>query len=112
VQSKKIKNEMKQKFKKENSPRLKNAIKRAFAYSGQLWYFPINMLGELILYYAYGADKYDVLNALCPGIRGKVITFIRGDIRHKKKRTCFGGIAREITLLLIVILVLLLSNDW
>lgn len=80
---------MKQKYKKTNSPRLANAIKRACAYahdhSGWWYSFCADHLGRLIIDYAYGADKYDVLNALCPGIHGKVITYARGDIRHRKR---------------------------
>lgn len=58
---------MKQKYKKMNSPRLANAIKRALAYardhSGWWYAFCSDRLGRLIIDYAYGADKYDVLNA-------------------------------------------------
>ncbi len=43
-------------------------------------------LGVCILILAYVADKYDVLNRLCPGKRNKIVTFARGDIRHRRWR--------------------------
>lgn len=89
---------MKQKYKKENSPRIKSAInklcKRCISYiEVYVSRYQIKIVsvpyssqrfGEMLLILAYGADKYDVLNALCPGVQRKVITFARGDIRHRK----------------------------
>lgn len=107
---------MKQKYKKTNSPRLANAIKRALAYardhSGWWYAFCSDRLGRLIIDYAYGADKYDVLYALCPGIQGEVITYARGDIRHRKHRLGCDSIATYTTLLLLVVVVALLSGVW
>ena len=107
---------MKQKYKKSNSPRLANAIKKALAYardpSGWWEAFRSDDLGILILGYAYGADKYDVLNALCPGIHGNVVTYARGDIRHRKHRLSCDDIATYTTLLLLVVVVALLSGAW
>ena len=78
------------KKKKRNSQRLANAIKRAIAYANlrYSWWYAYNSddLGRLIYEIAYKADKYDVLNELCPGKRQSIITFARGDIRHTKKR--------------------------
>lgn len=80
---------MKQKYKKQNSPRLANAIRRAFEYayghSGWLYAFRSYDLGQLIYDFAYKADKYDVLNRLCPGAQTSIVTFARGDIRHRKR---------------------------
>ena len=78
---------MKQKN-KPNSPRLTNAIKKACAYARDLfscWYvFRPDDFGRLIYDFAYKADRYDVLNALCVGAENKVVTFARGDIRHRR----------------------------
>jgi len=80
---------MKQKYKKQNSPRLANAIRRAYEYAHEhsgWWYaFRSDDLGRLIYDIAYKADKYDVLNRLCPGAQTSIITFARGDIRHRKR---------------------------
>lgn len=107
---------MKQKFLKKNGKRLANAIKKACAYardhSGWWCAFRPDDLGRMIIEYAYGADKYDVLNALCPGIQGEVITYARGDIRHRKHRLGCDSIATYTTLLLLVVVVALLSGVW
>ena len=80
---------MKQKYNKQNSPRLANAIRRACEYarghSGWWYVFRSDDMGRLIYDFAYKADKYDVLNRLCPGVQTSVITFARGDIRHRKR---------------------------
>lgn len=106
---------MKQKN-KPNSPRLTNAIKKACTYardhSGLWCAFRSDYLGRMIIEYAYGADKYDVLNALCPGIQGEVITYARGDIRYRKHRLGCDSIATYTTLLLLVVVVALLSGVW
>lgn len=103
---------MKQKN-KPNSPRLTNAIKKACAYArDHSGYWCVFDLGRMIIEYAYGADKYDVLNALCPGIQGEVITYARGDIRHRKHRLGCDSIATYTTLLLLVVVVALLSGVW
>lgn len=80
---------MNHKAKKQNCPRLANAIKRACEYaqsnSGWWYAFRSDDLGRLIFDFAYKADKYDVLNRLCPGVQTSVITFARGDIRHRSR---------------------------
>lgn len=80
---------MKQKYNKQNSPRLANAIRRAFEYayghSDWLYAFRSDDLGRLIYDFAYKADKYDVLNKLTPGAQTSIVTFARGDIRHRKR---------------------------
>lgn len=100
----KIEKTMKQKNNKPNSPRLANAIKKACAYardhSGWWTAFHSDDLGILILGYAYGADKYDVLNALCPGIPRKVITYARGDIRHRRTYSSVSPIMLVLLVLL------------
>lgn len=101
---------MKQKYKKMNSPRLANAIKRALAYARWRYAFYSNQLGMLILDYAYGADKYDVLNnALCLGIHGKVITYARGDIRHRKRHVSIDGGMLMLALITAVIMLCLMQ---
>ena len=78
---------MKQKN-KTNSPRLTNAIKKTCAYARDLfswWYvFRPDDFGRLIYDFAYKVDRFDVLNALCVGAENKVVTFARGDIRHRR----------------------------
>jgi type VI protein secretion system component VasF len=87
---------MRQEYKKRNSPRMQSAINRmlnhvysvlTLAYNGRyrIVYNPYTSgyLGVSILMLAYGADKYDVLNRLCTGKRNKIVTFARGDIRHR-----------------------------
>lgn len=100
---------MKQGNKNRNSPRLANAIRRAIAYASlhsSLWYvYHSDDLGRLIYEIAYKADKYDVLNALCSGTQQNVVTFARGDIRHKKKR---GGLLETILSLIAVFIILTL----
>lgn len=80
---------MRQKYKKQNCPRLANAIRRACEYahghSGWWYAFRSDDLGRLIYDFAYKADKYDVLNKLCPGAQTSIVTFARGDIRHRKR---------------------------
>jgi hypothetical protein len=72
---------------KKNCPRLANAIKRACIYAHEQagWWtaFCPKDLGGIIFSLAYEADKYDVLNELCPGVPNKIATYARSDIRHK-----------------------------
>ena len=89
---------MKQKYKKQNSPRMQSVINRVLTHvysvltishcgRYRIVYNPYSSMdiGLSILMLAYGADKYDVLNRLCPGAQTSVITFARGDIRHRKR---------------------------
>lgn len=76
---------MKQKYKKQNSPRMQNAITKLLTSNVGSWYMDARYIGMWIMELAYGADKYDVLNGLCPGAQTSVITFARGDIRHRKR---------------------------
>ena len=96
---------MKLKYKKQNSPRLANAIRRAceYAHANSGWWhcFRADDLGAMIYQIAYKADKYDVLNRLCPGIQRTVVTFARGDIRHRKQHV---GLLELLLLLLTAIL--------
>lgn len=77
---------MKNKIK--NSPRLENAIKRVISVIhdkyGKWWHYGAEQFGINILYIAYGADKYDVLSSLYPNVHRRIITYARGDIRHKQ----------------------------
>lgn len=90
---------------KKNCPRLANAIKRACIYAREHagWWtaYNSNDLGGLIFAFAYAADKYDVLNALCPGIPNKIVTYARGDIRHKHIMT-----GHTVLLVILVLLVM------
>lgn len=76
---------MRQVFKKQNSPRMQSAINRTFhSWTGDWWIrSDVRALGMLALDFAYGADKYDVLNKLSTGHRNKIVTFVRGDIRQR-----------------------------
>ncbi len=104
---------MKQKYKKQNCPRLANAIRRAceYAHSRSGWWYPFHSdyLGMLIYDFAYKADKYDVFNRLCPGVQTSVITFARGDIRHRKRI----DIAEMLAMIAVVItaVILMLSPE-
>lgn len=96
---------MKMKGKERNCPRLANAIKRACAYAhthvGWWEAFNSDILGDWIIKLAYGADKYDVLNALCPGATVCIITYARGDIRHSHMQC--GYIVVFLLLILVVL---------
>lgn len=76
--------------KKKNSPRRENAIRQAVIYLKSCgWWGNSHFhedLGRFIWWWKYKADKYDVLNALCCGKHNNVVTFARGDIRHRLDR--------------------------
>ena len=84
-------------YKKQNSPRMQSAINRVLTHvysvtishcgRYRIVYNPYSSMdiGLSILMLAYGADKYDVLNRLCPGAQTSIVTFARGDIRHRKR---------------------------
>lgn len=93
---------MKQKYRKPNCPRIQTAITKVLTSNVGCWYQDARYIGEWIREIAYGADKYDVLNALCPGAQNKVITFARGDIRHRKRNS------EIISLILMAVAVLLM----
>ena len=95
---------MRQVLKKQNSPRMQSAINRTFhSWTGDWWIrSDVRALGMLALDFAYGADKYDVLNKLSTGHRNKIVTFARGDIRRKYDRM-------KILLLLVLATIVLLS---
>lgn len=99
---------MNHKAKKQNCPRLANAIKRACEYahghSGWWYAFRSDDLGRLIYDFAYKADRYDVLNKLCPGAQTRIVTFARGDIRHRRhisKLACLIILAVALVLVLV-----------
>ena len=96
--------------KKRNSPRLANAIRRAIEYAhacSSWWYaYRSDDLGRLIYDFAYKADKYDVLNRLCPGVQTSVITFARGDIRHRSRISLAELLAMIAVAIVAVILML------
>ena len=96
--------------KKRNSPRLANAIKRAceYAHACSTWWYAFRSddLGRLIYDFAYKADKYDVLNRLCPGVQTSVITFARGDIRHRSRISLAELLAMIAVAIVAVILML------
>lgn len=103
---------MKQAFKKQNSPRMQSAINRTFhSWTGDWWIrSDVRELGMLALDFAYGADKYDVLNKLSTGHRNKIVTFARGDIRHRLNRNeqiCDGIIALVMFHLIVSLLITL-----
>lgn len=98
---------MKRIFKKQKSPRLENAIKRAceiaHANSGWWYVFRSNDLGDLIYNIAYKADKFDVLNKLADGVGKSILTFIRGDIRPKKPLILKAATTINITITLTIL---------
>ena len=101
---------MKQKYKKQNSPRLANAIRRACEYAYRncdwLYAFRSDDLGRLILDFAYKVDKYDMLNRLCPGAQTSIVTFARGDIRHRSRISLAELLAMIAVAIVAVILML------
>lgn len=101
---------MKQKYNKQNSPRLANAIRRACEYAhgnSRWWYaFRSDDLGRLIYDFAYKADKYDVQNRLCPGAQTSIVTFARGDIRHRSRISLAELLAMIAVAIVAVILML------
>ena len=98
---------MKQKYKKQNSPRMQSAINRTFhSFIGWWIWADVRGLGMFALDLAYGADKYDVLNRLCPGVQTSVITFARGDIRHRSRISLAELLAMIAVAIVAVILML------
>ena len=93
---------MKKEYKKRNSPRMQSAINRTFHSYVRDWFYrsDVRVLGEMCMALAYGADKYDVLNALCPGSRPAIVTFARGDIRHRSGRVHGQFVAIMLALLI------------
>ena len=95
---------------KKNCPRLANAIKKACIYAREQagWWMAYysDDLGRLIFRFAYEADKYDVFNALCPGIPNKIVTYARGDIRNKHIIT-----GHTLVLVILVLLVIHLFRE-
>ena len=93
---------------KKNCPRLANAIKRACIYARDQYgcwmaYYSDN-LGDLIFQIAYAADKYDVLNALCPGVSRSITTYARGDIRHWCRRGCYTLVMLILVLVVFIVI--------
>lgn len=75
---------MKQKYKKQNCPRVQTAITTVMTSNVGCWYQDARYIGMWIMSLAFGADKYDVLNKLVnPDIHTKIVTYCRGDIRHR-----------------------------
>ena len=106
---------MRQAFKKQNSPRMQSAINRVLThvysvltisrfgrYRIVYYLYSSSDIGVSILMLAYGADKYDVLNKLSTGHLNKIITFARGDIRHRHDRM-------KILLLMVLAIIVLLA---
>ena len=80
---------MKQKFFFYFCPRIARAIREAVLIVGRRsgWfgnYYYHSDVGRMVYELGLKADKYDVLNALCVGAENKVVTFARGDIRHRR----------------------------
>lgn len=76
---------MKNKYKKQNCPRIQTAITKVMTSNVGCWYEDARYIGMWIMELAFGADKYDVLNKLAvPGNHTKIVTYCRGDIRHRR----------------------------
>lgn len=95
---------MKIKYKKRNSPRMQSAINRTFHAYVHDWFFCSNVryLAEVCIQLAYGADKYDVLNALRVGSRNDIVTYARGDIRHRRRNLLMELLMFALALILIL----------
>lgn len=106
---------MKQKNKKHYSPRLVNAVKQVSAYARDYrsyWYvFSIVDFYMMMYRLKFKADKYDVLNALCPGTQNKIITFARGDIRHRKRNSDIISLILMAVAILLMLISLRLIQD-
>lgn len=81
---------MKQKFLKKNCPRIARAIREAVLIVGRRsgWfgnYYYHSDVGRMVFELGLKADKFDVLNKLSLGFKPDVVTYIRGDIRHRKR---------------------------
>lgn len=110
---------MRQEYKKQNSPRMQSAINRVLTHvysvltisrfeRYRIVYYPFSSsdIGVSILMLAYGADKYDVLNKLCPGAQTSIVTFARGDIRHRSRISLAELLAMIAVAIVAVILML------
>ena len=97
---------MRQEYKKQNSPRMQNAITKVLTSNVGSWCMDARYIGMWIMELAYGADKYDVLNGLCPGAQTSIVTFARGDIRHRKRIDLAELLAMIVVAIVAVILML------
>ena len=97
---------MRQEYKKQNSPRMQNAITKVLTSNAGSWYMDARYIGMWIMELAYGADKYDVLNRLCPGAQTSIVTFARGDIRHRSRISLAELLAMIAVAIVAVILML------
>jgi len=97
---------MNRKERKRWSPRHDNAVKQTAAYARRYfdWWCMFTVVSFYMMMYhlKYEADRYDVLNALCPGAQNNIVTFARGDIRHRKRKP------DTVSLMLMVLAVLLM----
>ena len=96
---------MKQKYKKENSPRMQSAINQTFHAYVEDWFYRSNVrdLGTRCLDLAYGADKYDILSKLQKGFLKPLVSFIRGDIRHGM----INAVTTQINVLIVLFILIL-----
>ena len=103
---------MKQKFLKKNSPRIARAIREAVLIVGHMSggfgnYYYHSDVGRMVYELGLKADKYDVLNALCVGAENKVVTFARGDIRHRRH---ISELACLIILAVVLVLIIAIAQ--
>lgn len=90
--------------------RAKSAAKEIIAHAREQygWWeaFRSPDLGRAIFMAAYRADRYDLLNATCPGTRPDIMELARGDCR--KRREPYFLVLLRLLLLLAVLYCLLL----
>ena len=90
--------------------RAKSAAKEIIAHAREQygWWeaFRSPDLGRAIFMAAYRADRYDLLNATCPGMRPDIMELARGDCR--KRREPYFLVLLRLLLLLAVLYCLLL----
>lgn len=103
---------MKQKFLKKNCLRIARAIREAVLIVGRRsgWfgnYYFHSDVGRMVYELGLKADKYDVLNALCVGAENKVVTFARGDIRHRRH---ISELACLIILAVVLVLIIAIAQ--
>lgn len=104
---------MKQKFLKKNSPRIARAIREAVLIVGRRSgrfgnYYYHSDVGRMVYELGLKADKFDVLNKLRIGFKPDIVTYIRGDIRHRKRH--FPSLPVIVVLLILCVIQLIPVN--
>lgn len=101
---------MKTKYKKRNSPRYGNALKKVITeLHKRIWHYFYAIraedIGTMALDIAYGADKYDVLSKVCRGFLRSIVTFIRGDIRNRHFNADYMRLLIRLSVLIVLYII-------